>query len=261
MTNHQLAAIFALTYALALGNNAFAVTTEVDADGFKNPMQRLTFNSSHNTHEFELSTLNALNVYDPLEPLNRRVYQFNYRFDQWVFLPAVRGYRYITPKPVRSGVQNFFSNLGEVPTFFNSLLQFKGRKASITTARFMFNSTFGVFGLWDPATKMGLEKQKEDLGQTLAFYGVPAGPYLVLPLLGPSNLRDAAGWGGDFLLEDSVNAFNYAKASNRHLELWGLRGINLRYSTDMAYGQLNTPFEYEAIRYIYTKARELQAEE
>lgn len=87
----------------------------VDSDGFKEPLTKLKFNPGLDQREFERSTLNALNVYDPLESWNRRVYHFNYRFDQWVFLPIVDGYRYITPGFVRTGVSNFFNNLGDVP--------------------------------------------------------------------------------------------------------------------------------------------------
>src|SRR3546814_15959964 len=108
-------------------------------------------------------------------------------------LPVVRGYRYVTPRPVRTGVSNFFSNLGEVPTLFNSLAQLKGQRAANATARFLFNSILGVGGLWDPATRMGLPRQSEDFGQTLGYWGVPQGPSLILPALGPPNLRHTTG--------------------------------------------------------------------
>ena len=107
----------------------------VDSDGFKEPLSKLKFNPGLDQREFERSTLNALNVYDPLESWNRRVYHFNYRFDQWVFLPVVDGYRYVTPSFLRTGVSNFFNNLGDVPNLVNSLLQFKGKRSMETTAR------------------------------------------------------------------------------------------------------------------------------
>ena len=153
-------------------------------DGFTEPLKSLKFNPGLDAQEFERSSLNALNVYDPLESWNRRVYHFNYRFDEWVFLPVVNGYKYVTPSFVRTGVSNFFSNLGDVPNLLNSLLQFKGKRSMETTGRLIVNTTLGIAGLWDPATMMGLKKQSEDFGQTLGFYGVPAGPYLVLPILG-----------------------------------------------------------------------------
>ncbi len=108
---------------------------------------------------------------------------------------------------------------------------------------------------------MGLVKVKEDFGQTLGVYGLPEGPYLVLPFLGPSNLRDTTGLVTDFFGDREVNLINYAEISRRNPELYGLQIIDMRYTTELRYGQLNSPFEYEKIRYIYTKARQLQINE
>ncbi|NQD96767.1 VacJ family lipoprotein, partial [Pseudomonas sp. CrR25] len=203
----------------------------------------------------------ALNVYDPLESWNRRVYHFNYRFDEWVFLPLVDGYRYVTPNLVETGVSNFFGNLGDVPNLANSLLQFKGQRAMRTTARLLFNTLFGVAGLWDPASRMGLPKQTEDFGQTLGFYGLPAGPYLMLPLLGPSNLRDSGGLVVDFGIKSHVNLLNVANVSSSHPEVTTLEVVDQRATTAFRYGQLNSPFEYEKLRYFYNEARKLQVAE
>jgi hypothetical protein len=123
-----LAALLCAGMANADNSKANAPTV-VDADGFKEPLTKLKFNPGLDQREFERSTLNALNVYDPLESWNRRVYHFNYRFDQWVFLPVVDGYRYVTPSFLRTGVSNFFNNLGDVPNLFNSLLQLKGQRS------------------------------------------------------------------------------------------------------------------------------------
>ena len=234
---------------------------KVDADGFKNPLQHLNFNANQGQHEFERATLDALHISDPLEQWNRRVYHFNYRFDQWVFLPVVKGYTKVTPHFARKGVSNFFSNLGEIPTLANSLLQLKGHRAMETTARILFNTILGVGGLWDPASKMGLNKSNEDFGQTLGYYGVPNGPYLMLPFLGPSNARDTGGLVADFSLENTVDWLNMAKESKRSPEIYGLEIIDQRYITELRYGQLNSPFEYEKIRYAYTKSRELKITE
>ncbi|ROL66452.1 VacJ family lipoprotein [Pseudomonas vranovensis] len=233
----------------------------VDADGFTEPLKALKFNPGLDQREFERSTLAALNVYDPLESMNRRIYHFNYRFDQWVFLPVVNGYRYITPHFVRSGVSNFFSNVGDVPNLLNSLLQLKGKRSMEITARLLLNTTIGVAGLWDPASKMGLPHQSEDFGQTLGFYGVPEGPYLMLPILGPSNLRDTGGLAVDYGAENWINFLNVAEVSSNHPEVWVLRAIDKRYTTSFRYGQLNSPFEYEKVRYVYTEARKLQIAE
>ncbi|MFJ2362764.1 VacJ family lipoprotein [Pseudomonas sp. NPDC087697] len=236
-------------------------TTVVDQDGFTEPMTKLKFNPGLDQREFERSTLSALSVYDPLESWNRRVYHFNYRFDQWVFLPVVDGYRYITPSFLRTGVSNFFNNLGDVPNLVNSLLQFKGQRSMNTTGRLLLNTTLGIGGLWDPATAMGLPRQVEDFGQTLGFYGVPGGAYLMLPILGPSNLRDTAGLAVDYTAESAINFLNVSKVSENHPEIWVLRGIDKRYQTNFRYGQMNSPFEYEKVRYVYTEARKLQIAE
>lgn len=246
---------------LILAFSSYSHAEQVDADGFKSPLQNLEFNQHTGEHEFERATLEALHISDPLEQWNRRVYHFNYRFDQWVFLPVVKGYTKVTPHFLRKGVSNFFSNLGEIPTLVNSMLQLKGHRAMETTARILFNTTFGLAGVWDPATKMGLAKNNEDFGQTLGYYGVPHGPYLMLPLLGPSNVRDTGGIAVDYTLDFSVNWLNVAKESERHPEIFALKIVDQRYITKLRYGQLNSPFEYEKIRYVYTKSRELKIAE
>ncbi len=134
------------------------------------------------------------NVYasddDPLEPMNRAIFEFNEIVDDNVLKPIAKGYKYVTPDPVEVGISNFFSNLGEIGTITNDLLQLKFAQAGRDTMRFFLNSTLGIFGIFDVATPLGLSKNKEDFGQTLGFWGVPDGPYLVLPFLGPSSFRD-----------------------------------------------------------------------
>ena len=158
-----------------------AAQADTDADGFTRPLDSLKFNPGLDQTEFERATLEALEIYDPWERFNRHMYHFNYRLDEWVLLPVVRGYMYVTPRFVRSGVSNFFGNLGDIPNLLNSALQLKGKRSLQTTGRLLVNTTVGVFGLWDPASHIGLPKQSEDFGQTLGFYGVGDGPYLVLP--------------------------------------------------------------------------------
>lgn len=247
--------------AATLSCGTVAAQTTVEDDGFKQPLKELKFNPGLNQREFERSTLTALEIYDPLESWNRRVYHFNYRFDEWVFLPVVDGYRYITPGFVQKGVTNFFSNLGDVPNLFNSVAQLKGQRALNTTARLLFNTTLGVAGLWDPATLMGLPKQREDFGQTLGFYGSPAGPYLMLPILGPSNLRDTGGLVADFGVTQAVNYLNMAEVASNHPEVTLLMGVDQRSTTSFRYGQINSPFEYEKLRFFYTESRKLQIAE
>ena len=127
---------------------------------------------------------------DPLEPMNRAIFEFNEIVDDNVLKPIAKGYKYVTPDPVEVGISNFFSNLGEIGTITNDLLQLKFTQAGRDTMRFFLNSTLGIFGIFDVATPLGLSKNKEDFGQTLGFWGVPDGPYLVLPFLGPSSFRD-----------------------------------------------------------------------
>lgn len=256
----RLAARWAIPLLLA-ASFAQAQTPEVDADGFTNPLDTLEFNPGLDQREFERATFQALDIYDPLESFNRRMYHFNYRLDQWVMLPAVRGYRYVTPKVVRTGVSNFFGNLGDISTLFNSLAQLKGERAMQTTARLLFNSIIGVGGLWDPATRMGLPRHSEDFGQTLGHYGVPSGPYLILPALGPSNVRDTGGRLADFSVERQVDVLGYAEASGGEMGITALRLVDIRHTTSLRYGQLNSPFEYEKVRYVYTRSRELQIDE
>ncbi len=251
----------ALLLVLLLASVPARADHATDADGFKKPLEHLQFNPRLDQQEFERSTLNALNVYDPLEPWNRRLYHFNYRFDQWVFLPLIDGYRYVTPDLLETGISNVFNNLGEVPSLLNSLLQGKGQRAMQSTARLLFNTLLGVGGLWDPASRMGLPRQSEDFGQTLGFYGVPAGPYLMLPLLGPSNLRDSGGLVADFQGENWVNLLNLPALNNHYPQISLLKVIDQRATTEFRYGQLNSPFEYEQLRFFYTEARRLQIAE
>lgn len=133
------------------------------------------------------------NPRDPLEPFNRGVYAFNDAVDSVVFKPIATGYQAVLPQFVRTGVSNFFSNLDDVTVALNSVLQFKIVQAISDTGRFLINTTVGLLGLIDVATYLGLEKHNEDFGQTLGYWGMGDGPYLVLPILGPSSLRDGVG--------------------------------------------------------------------
>lgn len=130
---------------------------------------------------------------DPLEPVNRAVYRFNDVVDRALFKPVAKVYDKITPTPVQTGVGNFFSNLGEPVVIVNDVLQGKLPEGASDGARLVFNSTFGVLGLIDVATPMGHPKHNEDFGQTFAVWGAGEGWYLVLPILGPSTVRDAVG--------------------------------------------------------------------
>jgi phospholipid-binding lipoprotein MlaA len=125
--------------------------------------------------------------------MNRSVFSFNERLDTNVLKPVARGYKWIVPDPIETAIGNVFSNLNDIPVTFNNILQLKLKNALRSSGRLLVNSTMGVGGMLDVATGMGLEKQNEDFGQTLGYYGVSSGPYLVLPVLGPSSTRDAGG--------------------------------------------------------------------
>jgi phospholipid-binding lipoprotein MlaA len=143
----------------------------------------------------------AQEVSDPLEPVNRAIFRFNDVVDQAVFEPAARGYRYATPEPVRRSVRNFFFNLRSPVIFANDILQGERERAGVTLGRFMINTTLGVAGFFDFASQLGYPPHDEDFGQTLGRWGVGPGPYLMLPLLGPSTLRDTGGRFGDYLFD------------------------------------------------------------
>lgn len=135
---------------------------------------------------------------DPLEGFNRAMYTFNDKLDVYLLKPVAKGYRAVTPVPVRKGVSNFFSNLREPLVALNNALQGNFGAAASDLGRFVTNSTVGLLGLFDVGTRIGLEKHTEDFGQTLGVWGVAEGPYLVLPFFGPSGVRDGVGLIGDY---------------------------------------------------------------
>jgi phospholipid-binding lipoprotein MlaA len=147
---------------------------------------------------------------DPLEPMNRDILDFNMFLDRVLMKPVALTYRTVFPEFTRNRMRAFLDNLNEPVIFINDGLQGEFDRAHTTFARFLVNTTFGVGGLWDQATGMGLEKQSGDFGQTLYSWGVPDGPYLVLPILGPSNPRDAIGTGVDSYMDP----FKYVAAQN-----------------------------------------------
>jgi phospholipid-binding lipoprotein MlaA len=130
---------------------------------------------------------------DPLEPVNRAIFSFNDALDRAVLAPVARGYQAVVPELARQGVSNFFGNFGDGWSAINQLLQGKGEAAATMTMRVATNTLFGIGGLFDVASDLGMERQSEDFGQTLGWWGMPAGPYVVWPLFGPSTVRDSLG--------------------------------------------------------------------
>ena len=129
-------------------------------------------------------------VHDPLESVNRSIYDFNEGFDRMILKPAAEGYQKL-PSPVQTGTHNFFSNLNDVVVIVNDGLQLKGEQMSSDILRFSVNTVFGIFGLIDMATPMGMPKHQESFADSLGYWGVGSGPYIVLPIFGPSSVRDA----------------------------------------------------------------------
>jgi phospholipid-binding lipoprotein MlaA len=162
---------------------------------------------------------------DPLERVNRHVFEFNDRVDRAVLKPVAQGYVAVVPEPVRGCVTNFFANLGDVANAANNLLQGKPAAAVSDICRIAINTTVGVLGCFDVASKMGLEKHNEDFGQTLGRWGLGSGAYLVLPLLGPSSVRDAIGRVPDAYVDPASAAGDNVRARNT---LFALETIDLR---------------------------------
>lgn len=198
---------------------------------------------------------------DPWEGFNRRMYYFNHNVDKYALLPIVRTYKFITPVFVQNRVTNFFRNIKGINTTANSLAQLKGRKAMRSIARFAINTIFGLGGIFDVASKMGMPKPYEDFGLTLAHYGVPRGPYLVLPLLGPSYLRDAFGMGIETATTRAADPYRHmALFEINSIPVTALNGIDKRKNVKFEYYGTNSPFEYEYVRFLWSRYRKLQEE-
>ena len=140
------------------------------------------------------------NAHDPIEGVNRGVFRFNDTLDRWAFEPVARGWHWAIPDPAEQSIEHFFGNLRFPVVLANNLLQGKVEGGAVTLGRFLVNSTVGIGGLFDPASDLGLASHPEDFGQTLGWWGTPPGPYLMLPLLGPSSVRDTGGLVVDYCL-------------------------------------------------------------
>jgi phospholipid-binding lipoprotein MlaA len=162
---------------------------------------------------------------DPWERVNRTTFKVNTALDHAIARPIARTYAKITPRPVRTGVSNFMDNLFYTVTIANDLLQLKFKPFGQDIGRFVMNTTVGIGGLFDPASKAGLPRHQEDLGQTFGYWGAGPGPYLVIPLLGPSDVRDGVGRVGDIWLSPP----HYIKNNYISYGLWGVGVLDARY--------------------------------
>lgn len=202
------------------------------------------------------------NFYDPWEGYNHWMYDFNARFDRYIFIPTVNAYKTVVPGFARTGIHNVFKNLGEVSNFANSVLQAKPAQSGKTLGRFLVNSTIGIAGLWDPATKMGLYYQKEDFGQTLGRWGMGPGPYFVLPIAGPSTLRDAPGSIIDRIFHPIYEPYPWlVDIKNEEALAIGIaNAIDTRANIGFQYYKMGSPFEYYWTRNLWLEYRKLEIE-
>ena len=165
---------------------------------------------------------------DPLEPLNRAIFDFNLAIDKALLRPVAIAYRDVIPKPGRDGVRNFLDNLETPVVLANDVLQGSAQRAGTTVGRFAINSTIGIAGLFDAATGFGFARHDEDFGQTLGVWGFPEGPYLVLPILGPSPLRDTVGLAVDYFLDPLTYVFENNDVEWLSLVRYGVRAVDSR---------------------------------
>jgi phospholipid-binding lipoprotein MlaA len=186
-------------------------------------------------------TVLDVEVYDPIEGFNRGSYRFNHYFDKYFFLPIVKGYQFIMPDYAEDRVSSFVDNVYEFNNFTNNLLQLKFKETGITLSRFVINTTVGVAGLWDPSTHWGLHRQPEDF----------------LPIFGPSNLRDTTGLVTDAVAFGVAGPPAWVDDDTTTLVFTGVAAIDKRKRVPFRYYGSGSPFEYEQIRLLYTKKREL----
>jgi len=188
---------------------------------------------------------------DPLEPINRGVFSFNSTFDHYLFKPIAKGYDAAVPNPVKKGVSNVFQNASDAQSIVSDALQLKGAKMGDDLGRVMINTTFGLGGIFDLATPMGIERGNEDLGQTLGYWGIGAGPYVVIPFLGPSSARDLVGRYGDGKI-DPVALVSSVPVRN---SLMGARVVDTRVSLFPAEALMN---QAALDRYTFMRSAYLQ---
>ena len=203
-------------------------------------------------------------VGDPWEGFNRSMYQFNFYFDKYLFLPVVNSYEFVTPTFVQARVSGIYNNIAEIKNLTNSMFQLKGKESLTTLGRFVTNSTVGLGGMFDPATKFGLERHPQDFGKTLGYWGADSGPYMVLPIFGPSSVRDTGGLAVDsgiyFGMYTAIAPF--ASFDNSILYDGGVKGleaVDARHQQSFRYYESGYPFEYYMVRFFNHQKREMES--
>ncbi|TKJ63998.1 hypothetical protein PspCFBP13506_05590 [Pseudomonas sp. CFBP13506] len=193
---------------------------------------------------------------DPWESINRPIFTFNDTVDTYALKPLAQGYQWVTPQFVEDGIHNFFRNIGDVGNLANNVLQLKPHNAGVDTARLLVNTTFGVLGFIDVGTKMGLQRSDEDFGQTLGYWGVGSGPYVMLPLLGPSTLRDAP----SKYVDSYTQPYRYMDDVSMRNSVMGLNIVDTRASL-LDSERLITGDKYTFIRNAYLQNREFKVKD
>jgi phospholipid-binding lipoprotein MlaA len=198
-------------------------------------------------------------INDPWEGFNRTMYSFNYRVDRYVLLPVVKGYQYVTPEFAQTGIHNFFTNIWEIPTLYNSIFQLSFTKSYQSAGRLITNTTVGLAGFLDAATYFGIPKHQEDFGQTLGYWGTGSGPFLVLPLFGPSSVRDGFGLGVDSVVMSTLQK-QLDLEMYQELAIGVLKIIDTRSNVSFRYYETGSPFEYRMVRGLWLTKRKMDIE-
>lgn len=199
----------------------------------------------------ELAILYGKN--DPLGPMNRRIYYFNGMADRYVLKPTITKYKYYTPNFFQERVSNFFNNFEDISTTLNSFLQLKFTQGFESALRFGINSTVGILGLFDPATKLGIPKYKENLGMTLGYYGVGRGTYIVAPFLGPTNVRDLSGLAVNSYVIGELDVYHPVHIDFSQWYMTALYGFSTKVDTGIYFMETDYVFEYEYMRLLSKK--------
>lgn len=199
---------------------------------------------------------------DPLEGINRGIYKFNDVADRYAMKPVAKAYKAVAPSPVRTGISNFFSNLGTLTTVVNDLLQLKFAQAFTDAGRFVINSTFGIAGFIDVASMDKIEKHQEDFGQTLGYWGVGSGAYLVLPIIGPSTVRDASGLFIDTVTSDPITYLHNTGQIRAHNQVRAVQLLDKRTqlldATDLVDDASIDPYAFMRDAYLQRRASLIQ---
>ena len=198
-------------------------------------------------------TLEQGDVMDPFEPVNRSIYRFNEAADKYVARPIARGYQIIVPAILRTAVTNFFDNLSYPVDIINAVLQGKFKQAGLDTSRLVINTTVGVFGFMDPATNVGLAKHDEDFGQTLGVWGVPEGPYLMIPFFGPRTVRSGVGTIADIYINPQFLLFSSSVQTKLNI-FWLIHRRSMLIGIDKEVQRAFDPYAF--VRDAYQQNRE-----